>query len=341
MRVAIVAFSTNGCRTALRVADLFDGDDVDIACKTGSDSLGVPKIEGATATWVAHRFDKVDVLVFVGAIGIAVRYIAPHVRSKDRDPAVICMDELAHFCIPLLSGHIGGANLIAERISESMGCVPVITTATDINGRFAVDVFATENRLFIDDLKVAKEVSARILRGDFIGFASRIPFEGTLPKGLTLADGGEFGICISDDPNDRPFDDTLVLIPRDIILGVGCRRDTDPKHMFDIVSGFLADNGISPERVGSVESIVLKQDEAAIHHLARKLRVRARFHTAEELLSLEGEFSSSDFVKSITSVDCVCERSAVYGGGELTIRKFAKDGVTVAAAIRKVLPRFG
>ncbi|MGN1044816.1 MAG: cobalt-precorrin 5A hydrolase [Candidatus Methanomethylophilaceae archaeon] len=341
MRVAVVAFSTNGCRTALRLADVFDGHDVDLACKTGSDSLGIPGIEGTTASWVAERFDKVDVMVFVGAIGIAVRYISPHVRSKDRDPAVICMDELAHFCIPLLSGHIGGANAVARTISESMGCVPVITTATDINGRFAVDVFATENHLHIGSLKAAKEVSARILRGDFIGLASRIPFEGTVPEGITPAEGGDFGICISDDPDDRPFDDTLVLVSRDIVLGVGCRRDTDPEHMFGIVSDFLKDNGISPERVGSVNSIVLKQDEAAIHHLARRLRVRARFYTAEELLSLEGRFSSSDFVRSVTSVDCVCERSAVYGGGELIAGKFAKDGVTVAAAVRKVVPRFG
>ena len=341
MKIYAVAFSTNGCRTALRLKESLPEDEVTLFCKTTSDTLGIQKIEGTTKEWTGKAFEICDAIVYIGALGIAVRYIAPYIKSKDVDPAVVCMDEHAHYTIALLSGHIGGCNKLTERIASRLDSEAVITTATDINGRFAVDVFATENRLFIDDLKVAKEVSARILRGDFIGFASRIPFEGTLPKGLTLADGGEFGICISDDPNDRPFDDTLVLIPRDIILGVGCRRDTDPKHMFDIVSGFLADNGISPERVGSVESIVLKQDEVAIHHLARKLRVRARFHTAEELLSLEGECSSSDFVKSVTSVDCVCERSAVYGGGELTIRKFAKDGVTVAAAIRKVLPRFG
>lgn len=340
MKIRTVSFSTNGCRTALRIKEGLKDDDVECWCKTNADSLGIPVIEGPTSKWTQRMFPESDALVYIGAIGIAVRYIAPYVKSKDTDPAVICLDEHGKYCIPILSGHIGGANRLALRIADILDSEPVITTATDINGRFSVDVFATDNRLRIIRLVDAKEASARILHDGFIGFSSDIEFDGKLPEGLTPADSGDFGICMSRD-GKAPFDRTLKLVPMDITIGVGCRRDTPSDKLKAFVDETLRELDIDPIRIFGIASIDLKKDEKAIHDLARSLKTHAVFYTADELLELEGEFSSSEFVKSVTAVDCVCERSAVkLGGGELIMRKKAKDGMTLALCCNYIRPRF-
>ena len=216
----------------------------------------------------------------------------------------------------------------------------VITTATDINGKFSVDSFAVANDLRIMGLKIAKDVSARVLDGRFVGFTTDIPVEGDLPDGLIVADEGEFGVSISADVNKQPFDRTMRLVPMDVVVGIGCKRNTDPEKLRRYILRILEEDGIAPERVRVVSSIDLKKDEAAVLDLATYLKVPARFHSAEELNSLEGDFSQSKFVTSVTTVDCVCERSVVIEGGELTRRKTAEDGMTVAIGRIEMKPRF-
>ena len=338
MKVKAIAFSTQGCRTLLRLKGMFD--DIDLYCKTRADNLGVERVEGSLDEWTDMAFHSCDALIFIGAMGICVRHIAPYLKSKDKDPAVIDIDEMAKFTIPVSSGHIGGGNELANRIAEFLGSIPVITTATDLHGLFAVDVFAVKNHLAIQRLYLAKEASSRILHDDFLGFVSRCGYEGKLPKGLTETEKGEFGICISTEPEDKPFEKTLLLVPQDISIGIGCRKDTDPKKLSDYVKETLEKEGIYKLRVGSISSIDIKAGEKAILDLEEEYGVRPSFYTADELMSLKGEFSKSEFVKSVTSVDCVCERSAAYSGGEIILKKTAKDGMTIALAKKKITPRF-
>lgn len=342
MRIDVVAFSTNGCRTALRIADVLKDEEVRLYSKTSSDTLGLEPVDGSMRAWTGRAFEECDAIVFVGAVGIAVRYIAPYVRSKDSDPAVVCMDELGRWAIALLSGHIGGCNALTERIAEGMGAEPIVTTATDLNGRFSVDTFATVNGLRIMSLKKAKDVSARVLDGRFVGFSSEVPVDGGLPAGITPAESGEFGVRISADPRSSPFDVTLNLVPMDVVLGIGCRRDTDPGKLERFIGRILDSLGIATERVGCVASIDLKKDERAILDLAKGLRVPATFYSSDELLSVDGEFSSSNFVTSVTGVDCVCERAAAKAsdGNDFLLRKMAEDGMTVAVCSRAIRPRF-
>ncbi len=342
MRINVLAFSTNGCATALRLKDVLKNEEVDLWCKTSSDTLGLPCVESSVKKWTETAFCECDAIVYIGAIGIAVRYIAPFVKSKDTDPAVVCMDEHGRWAIALLSGHIGGCNELTRRITDGMGAEAIITTATDLNGKFSVDTFATRNGMRISSLKIAKDVSARVLDERFVGFHSDIPIEGDFPDGIIVADGGEFGVCVSPDPDKRPFDRTLNLIPMDIALGVGCKRGTDPQKLKDFVLRELRKLGIAPQRVASVSSIDLKIDEVAVMQLARGLRVPFRFYTSDQLNSLEGDFSSSPFVKRFTEVDCVCERSAAMasGGINFLLRKTAEDGMTLAICRVDIEPRF-
>ncbi len=341
MRIDVIAFSTNGCITAIKLKSVLSEYDVRVYCKTSSDNLGVERVEDSLDEWTERAFLECDGIVFVGALGIAVRHIAPYLKSKTVDPAVIGMDEHGKWTIPLVSGHIGGANDLSCKIATRMDSEPIITTATDLNRKFSVDTFAVRNGLRIGSMNLAKDTSARVLDGRFVGFTTEIPVDGKLPDSLTETDSGEFGICISTDPGRKPFDTTLTLIPRDIVIGVGCKRDTDPDKLEGFVMGKLKELGISRFRVSDIASIDLKKDEAAIIKLAEMLKVPFRFYSAEELNAVEGEFSKSDFVNSITSVDCVCERSAIRAGGErFIIRKTAEDGMTLAICDKTISLRF-
>ncbi|MDY5113358.1 MAG: cobalamin biosynthesis central domain-containing protein, partial [Bilifractor sp.] len=180
MKIAGICFTKSGSEVSKRIIRVLrgsfasgDADDVEIEwygkgkylAGTGFRELSVPVQE-----WAGKCFHTCDTLIFVGAAGIAVRAIAPYVRDKRTDPAVIVVDERGKFCISLLSGHIGGANEMVENLSAGLGSVPVITTATDVSHKFGVDVYADRNDMVISNLTYAKEVSAALLAGEPVGF---------------------------------------------------------------------------------------------------------------------------------------------------------------------------
>ena len=190
MRAAVVCFTAQGCRTALQIRFILEqtGEKADIWCKK-KDYLppeGILQMEEPLKKWTGEQFSCCDALIFVGAVGITVRSIAPFLESKTKDPAVITVDEQGKFVISLLSGHIGGANELCSRIADGLEAVPVITTATDLNRKFAVDVFARKNGLWISDMKLAKQISADLLDGRRVGFYSDFPVEGEFPSQLFL-----------------------------------------------------------------------------------------------------------------------------------------------------------
>ena len=278
-------------------------------------------------------FRQYDALIFVGACGIAVRAIAPYVASKTSDPAVLVIDERAKHVISLLSGHIGGANGLTHSISQITGADPVITTATDVNGRFSVDSWAAGQGLAIDSMEEAKHFSAEILKRDLPVY-SELPAEGTLPAGLYFAQSGDLGAAIAI-RKIKPFRETLRLVPKCLYLGIGCRRGTDAGSIRRLVTAALAEYDIDPHAVAGIASIDVKADEAGLLAFSEELDVPAQFYSAEELQKVPGDFSASSFVQSRVGVDNVCERAAMLAAGEgakLIIRKTAADGVTVAAA---------
>ncbi|MCQ2078721.1 MAG: cobalt-precorrin 5A hydrolase [archaeon] len=333
MRVGIIAFTTNGCRTALRIAGVFDGDEVELFAKSTSDEVGLTHVDVPMRAWTKDAFGRYDAIVFVGAIGIAVREIAPFVVSKDVDPAVLSVDERGRFCIPVLSGHIGGANSLAVRVGTSIGAVPVVTTATDINGKVAIDSFAVNNDLTIGSLHAAKDVAARILAGDPVGLRCTVPIVGEVPPELCGPDDSPTGVYIGVE-GESPFENTLRLIPRDLVLGIGCKRGTPQEDIEHMVARAMESVGVTMDRVRAAASIDLKKDEVGLLGFAAEHRIPISFYTADELNALEGDFSRSSFVQSVTTVDCVCERSAIMHSrnGRLLLRKFAGNGVTVAIA---------
>ena len=330
MKIAVFAYSRQGCKTARRVIAYFAGHEIQAYTMARFEEPGFGSITRPSKHFYGPIFSSMDAMVFVGSVGIAVREIAPHVRDKATDPAVISVDELGKFVIPILSGHIGGANDLALEIAVALGAVPVITTATDINKRFSVDAWAARNGYVIGSLSRAKAVSAAILEQD-IPLKSDYPIVGTLPNGVILGDFGEVGICISV-YRDEPFERTLRLIPRILHLGIGCRKGTDISVIREAVDTVLKENNIDHRAVKCVASIDLKAEEAGLLAFCQEQKLPVIFFSAEELKAVPGEFTPSVFVQSITGVDNVCERAALIGAEKLIVKKTARNGVTVALA---------
>lgn len=183
MRIGLICFSLTGYMTGNRLVTAFreTGDEVFL---TGKSRYLEDSYPGSTRQWAGEAFENRDALIFIGACGIAVRSIAPFVESKKTDPAVLVVDECGKYVISLLSGHLGGANALAEKTAKILGATSVVTTATDLHRRFAVDVFSSANQAKIFHMKAAKEASAALLAGRTVGFYTEFPYEGELPEGL-------------------------------------------------------------------------------------------------------------------------------------------------------------
>ena len=328
------------------------------ACVSGFENG--PKLSEATAKW----FHQADALIFIAATGIAVRCIAPFVQDKFRDPAVLVMDENGKFVISLMSGHAGGANRLCGLLAETVGAQPVITTATDGRGLFAVDVFSAENGLQISDRTIAKQISARVLAGETlhiyfdeafgISADSGNQFE-KYGKGVSRTEERAYAdiiVTFRQEEGDRR--DALYLIPRAVTLGIGCRKGISSEAIHKAVQQILHTSGVFPQAVSGIASIDLKKEEAGLYAFAEEWNLPLTFYTAEELSRVPGTFSTSDFVRNVTGVDCVCERSAVrlaldqdHTGRKsrkdvlLLERKHSLDGVTAALALWPYSTAFG
>ena len=328
MKVAVFAYSRQGCRTARKVMGFFQGNEIRAYTMERFEETGFGAIGRPSKPFYEPIFAWADTLVFVGSVGIAVREIAPFVRSKLTDPAVVSMDELGTFVIPLLSGHIGGANDLALRLAEVVGGTAVITTATDINKKFSVDAWAARNGLHITNLNTAKAVSAEILERP-VPIKSDFPIVNDLPNATVSADSGRIGIYISC-KKDKPFEETLLLVPRVLHLGIGCRRGTPVENFRQAVDTVLKEHNIHPKAIKQVTSIDIKSNETGLLEFCQERELPAVFYSAQQLWEVPGEFTKSQCVLRYTGVDNVCERSSMIGAEKLLVKKTVRNGVTVA-----------
>ncbi|MBP5292379.1 MAG: cobalamin biosynthesis protein [Lachnospiraceae bacterium] len=352
--------TVNSCG-AINSCDADSSCDAVGSCNAAS-SCGAVQLSESLSEWTRKAFLEAAALVFVGAVGIAVRAIAPYITDKYHDPAVIVIDSRGQFCIPLLSGHIGGANRLCRKLSGILDAIPVITTATDDSGTFAVDLFAADNSLTCIPRELCKNVSSMILSGQMVGFSSDYPVGGTLPEYLTKYEVDDIpftvgknrgligshsdetiptlGIYITKYIERKLYDRTLFLVPRSIWLGIGCRRGISEEMISHAVESFLSETKISKFSVTGIATCDIKKDEEGLLAYSKTNGWDLQFFTVEELKEQEGSFTSSVFVSKTIGVDNVCERASVAAsgkGGKLIIPKKIFDGITIAAA--EALPK--
>ncbi len=345
MKLAIISFTERGSKLNAAIGNALTQQGYDCSCygiAKYASKYDLMTYQCSLKEWTGQMFEQMDAILFISATGIAVRSIAPFVSDKTKDPAIVVMDEKGVFAISLMSGHLGGANELAGILANLTGAIPVITTATDVNGRFAVDVFAKKNRMRISDMKYAKAISADVLDEKKIGFYSDYPILGAIPQELEMWKSDSVfedvnGICVTMDEKKTYFKQTLFLTPQILTIGVGCKKNTPFEVIERRILEEMKNCSLSISGIKQLASIDLKANEPGILAFAEKYNLPFYTYSAQELLAVEGDFTESAFVASVTGVSNVCERSAILGSdnGTLLLRKSGKDGVTVAIAMEE------
>ena len=376
MKVSIISFTLKGIELSLKIKKAFSGETEEelclyTKCSHAEKSLterklteknlaekdlvesGLSYVEQPLTEWTGEQMKEHRSLLFIGACGIAVRAIAPFLTDKLNDMPVLVMDEQGRFVIPILAGHVGGANELALSLAERMGSTPVITTATDLNHCFAVDLFARRNALHIVNKDGIAKVSSRILAGEEVTMAveeghlreeeaqtlrgRRGSRKTNIPDGIRLV-STEAPVDVLVAPASYGQGRLLTLRPKEYVIGIGCKRGKAAEQIDHFVYRVLKESGISMEQVAAFASIDRKKDEKGILWMSSHYGIPFVTYSAEELQQVEGNFHASEFVKSQVGVDNVCERAALRFsgmGGTLITEKQAEDGITAAIAKRR------
>ncbi len=292
MRKALFVITDNGIKIAEKISKCLEG------CTTFIKGKDFKKLREA----VDNNFKNFDALIFITATGIAIRMIAPHIVSKLSDPAVIVCDELGQHVISLLSGHVGGANDLTLQIAKIINAEPVITTATDINKKIAVDSFASKLGLKPEPKDAIKIINSAILKGE--------------PVYITVGET------------------VLNLTPLKLIVGIGCKRGTSKETITTAVNAACEKINQSIERINLIASVDIKSDEVGLIEFAKLINRDIKFFDVETLRRVVDKYNltESEFVKNTIGVGNVCEASALacVERGKFALTKTKFDGVTIA-----------
>lgn len=321
MEISIYCFTDAGKELSYRIQSMWD------------DTCMVSKVSGkALRSAIQSNFEEDTAMVFVGAVGMAVRLIANHVNDKLSDPPVVVIDERGQYVIPILSGHVGAANDLANELATLVKGIPVITTATDINGKFAIDVFASKNKLFITDKDKIKKISSRILSDETIQISSSFSVEGTIPDQVVMVKYPprmNVDVIVSENVDDSKFC-TLHLIPKRIVLGIDCKKGIDADVLKKFVVNQLNRCNITLDNLSAITSINSLSSENAISSLTKGRRIPFNTYSIEELVAAEGEFDNSDFIEE--PISDIAARSALLCGKEgfFMLKKAKCDGISIS-----------
>jgi len=399
MKTAVIAITKNGIDLAWKIgqsleADVFvKNETFDKAIVNGQIVLMHPF--AATFKDVMQKlFFEYEALICIMACGIVVRSIAPYLKNKQSDPAVVVVDELGRFAISLVSGHIGGANRLAGRVAAVIGGIPVITTATDINGVVAFDELAVMNNCVIENIDNLKYISSELVNGGKVCLLSDCELNGVLPANIVLYDSRqqckaepEYQSCSGPEQQYKtraeqqyksgpeqqcnagaeqqcdvktghqydagpkhPYkagvvlsnrsktpaiaEKILYLRPKNLILGIGCKKGKSKKEIQDAVADFMAKSGKSLLSVRCIASIDLKSREKGINEFSEETGIPFKTFSVNEIKKIENQFSASEFVRKAAGVGNVAEACAVLAGaGAKLIRpKTVYNGITLALA---------
>ncbi|WP_010238437.1 cobalt-precorrin 5A hydrolase [Clostridium arbusti] len=334
MRIAVVSLNKKGDIIAENIAK---GIQVDLYSKTKIEDFNINSI-------TKELMKKYGALVFLSSTGIAVRSISQYIKSKDVDPAVIVIDVLGKYVISLLSGHLGGANDLSLKLSDLLGAVPIITTATDILNVKAPDIIALENNLIIDNLKDAKEISSLLVDGKKVAFMDEknkidLPegyLELSLEKNNISLENFQGIVYVTNKTNVHDLSKSkydnlkkLRLIRKDMVLGIGCKKDYPVEKMIEQVCAKLEELNIDKRAVKYVATVEIKKDEKAILELNKFLKADLKIFTREDIRKVQHKYKGSDFVEKSIGIRAVCEPCVELCKAALLTEKIRLSGMTL------------
>ncbi len=328
---ALWALTPHGAVLALSLAESLPGSTVFLSENLETDHEPAQRF-GSLKQAVADHFGAFDAHVFFMATGIVVRVIADHLVHKIHDPAVVVVDDRGTFAISLVSGHVGGANDLAVQVAGLLGATPVITTATDVNGRPSIDTMAVEKKLGIENPEAIKTVNMAFLAGKPVGIFD--PY-GFFRDSMDLFEDSvqEPKVCVDDRMGQAGSGD-LMLRPKTLVAGIGCNRDTEKDEIKGLLIDTLDQHDLSLRSLALIASVDVKHDERGLLELAKELKVPLRFFSRDDLAGVETIQTPSETVEKHMGVKSVCEAAAILGAekGSLIVPKRKTANATVAVA---------
>ena len=331
MRTAIYCVSKNGYEICLKVKEnmynnlhiYVSGRVANLLNLENENNENLIVINERVPILLEKTFNKYDLHIFVAATGAVVRIIEGKFKSKDTDPAVITIDDHANFVISLLSGHLGGANEECKKIANGIGAIPVITTASDVGGKIAVDTLSQKIKAKLNDLDRAKRVTSLIVNGENVSLH--------LPKNIVNHDENSAGAIIV---SNRKNIEISKIIPQNIFIGIGCKRGVSKEHIIEKLKYAMDKQNLELSAIKMAASAWVKSDETGLLEAMKELDIPIKFFEKEEILKLEDLIEEkSEYVKKTIGVYGVSEPCAFLassGKGAFLAKKIKLDGMTLS-----------
>lgn len=334
MKVACISFTNSGREIGESLVERGD-ENLNIVVHHFQNS----NVEGGIKHILKELVRDYDGIVFISAMGIAVRMISPYIVSKIVDPAVVVVDDLGRYSISLLSGHIGGGNQLCKWVTEILGAEAIITTASDGRGIESVDMFAMRMNYQMENMQTVKRLTTMMVNGESIGFYSEMEDKIKYDNIVDISDLEEVNskevsgiICVTSNKNAQIELPHTILRPKNLNVGVGCKKGICGKRIIEAIISTLKDNSLSEKSIKSINTIEIKKDELGIIESSRYFKCPMNIYTVEEIKSVEDMFQGSSFVKDTVGVSSVSEPCAYLAGGKLVVEKTKCNGITIAVS---------
>ncbi|WP_405109485.1 cobalamin biosynthesis protein [Paenibacillus sp. FSL K6-1217] len=366
-RYAAVAITRSGIELAVKLGGRLSGTEVFVYAKYSGGlearSGEITVFDGPVRGLLPKLFGSYEAVILFFSLGAAVRLSAPLLRDKRTDPAVIVIDERGEHVISMLSGHLGGANRLTLEIAGLLGSHPVITTASDVQGTFAVDLMGLEYGWRADSFTPMKAVSAALVNGEPVALVQESGEREWLLPGAEVPEhvcmftsrtelrhsGRSFSaaIVVSDRLGAGPVNEPMIAVPaecivvyrpRSLVLGLGCNRGTSVDELEAVVLHTMNELGLSLQSVRNAATAGIKGDEAGLLALCAKYGWELVLYPPEQLNTVELAHPS-EVVFRATGAYGVCEPAALLSSGahSLLQPKLKSGNVTIAVA-RVVYP---
>ena len=346
-KVSVLAITKNGINIGEKLKELFPNWDIFVPSKLSNENKSITWYSEPTSDKIIELFKNSNALICLFSLGAVIRLIAPYLKDKKTDPAVIVIDDKTNFVISVLSGHIGGANELTQEISEKLNALPVITTAADVNKTIAVDLVGREFGWKIDDETTVTKISAHMVNAEPIGVFQQTgnkKWYKKLPKNVTIYNSLEelkksnskAHLIISDTIIDNELaQESVIYRPQSLVIGIGLHWDTTKDTIKDGIEHCLKKFNLSSKCIAKLVSIKKPEDVQGLIDLGKEMQIPVEYVNREELAEIITPNPSST-VKAFEGTASVSEAAAIkVSNGELIVEKQKfPPNLTIAIARR-------
>ena len=333
-KVAILAITKNGIKMGLSLKKLFPDWKIFAPSKFSDNNEVIEWYNDSTSIKIVDLFKSNNALICLFSLGAVIRLIAPHIKDKKTDPAVIVIDDKAQFVISVLSGHLGGANELSNDIAQKINAVPVITTAADVNKTIAVDLVGKEFGWRIDDDDTVTKVSAFMVNKEKIGVFQNVGnrdwWKKEFPRNVfkydsfdELKNSQSKGFLIISDQvfDDKILENTVVYRPQTLVVGVGLHWDTSKETIKSGLETSLQKFNLSYKSIARFVSIKKEKDIVGLIELGKEMNIPVEYIDREELSTIDTP-NPSKTVQTFEGTPSVSEAAAIKSSqGELVVEK--------------------